>query len=162
MPQGSSAGGSSAGGYGVSGFGPAGFGPLWPVRLQRVQQHRQALGIFWVLYGSLLLVALLFVEVAFRTVVMGGLLVGVPPLASHILAQRMPVIVILAILISALELTAGIGLLLSKPWARVLAIAAGCLALLKVPFGTALGVYTLWVLAPQASHEEWLRLTAGE
>jgi hypothetical protein len=42
-----------------------------------------------------------------------------------------------------------------KPWGRVLAIIAAILALLKIPFGTALGIYTLWVLAPAASGMEY-------
>ena len=42
-----------------------------------------------------------------------------------------------------------------RPWARMLAIVLGVLALFKVPLGTALGVYTLWVLAPATSEAEW-------
>jgi len=46
-----------------------------------------------------------------------------------------------------------------QPWARPLAIIFGVLALLKIPFGTALGIYTLWVLAPRASWAEWESLS---
>jgi hypothetical protein len=35
----------------------------------------------------------------------------------------------------------------------------GVLALIKIPFGTALGIYTLWVLAPRASWAEWETMT---
>jgi hypothetical protein len=42
---------------------------------------------------------------------------------------------------------AGWGLLDRRPWARTLAIVLGVLALFDFPLGTALGVYTLWVLA---------------
>jgi hypothetical protein len=35
------------------------------------------------------------------------------------------------------------------------AIIAAILALIKFPFGTALGIYTLWVLAPGASGLEY-------
>jgi hypothetical protein len=38
------------------------------------------------------------------------------------------------------------GLLRFRPWARVLAIILGVLHILSFPFGTALAVYTLWVL----------------
>ena len=55
----------------------------------------------------------------------------------------------------------GYGLIARKPWARILAIVLGILTMLKLPFGTALGVYTLWVLAPRASADEWQRLTAN-
>ncbi|MGB7230520.1 MAG: hypothetical protein WBD19_02545 [Candidatus Acidiferrum sp.] len=42
-----------------------------------------------------------------------------------------------------------------EPWARVLGIVMGCLALLRFPFGTALGIYTLWVLLPETSRREY-------
>jgi hypothetical protein len=41
----------------------------------------------------------------------------------------------------------------------VLAIVFGIIALLKIPFGTALGIYTLWVLAPSAGGLEWQELS---
>ncbi|HEY6825855.1 MAG TPA: hypothetical protein VI259_03295 [Gemmatimonadaceae bacterium] len=46
----------------------------------------------------------------------------------------------------ALSLVAGWGLLTLRPWARVLTIVLGILSLFSFPFGTILGVYTLWVL----------------
>ena len=42
-----------------------------------------------------------------------------------------------------------------KPWGRTFAIVLAILQLIKIPFGTALGVYTLWVLAPAASGAEY-------
>ena len=47
------------------------------------------------------------------------------------------------------------GLLERQPWARMLGIVLGILALIRFPFGTALGIYTLWVLAPEGSGREW-------
>jgi hypothetical protein len=40
----------------------------------------------------------------------------------------------------------GWGLLKAKPWARPLGLILGVINLLNMPFGTALGIYTLWVL----------------
>jgi hypothetical protein len=40
----------------------------------------------------------------------------------------------------------GIGLLKRRPWARVLGIVMSALSLMHIPFGTALGIYGLWVL----------------
>jgi len=49
---------------------------------------------------------------------------------------------------------AGWGLLQREPWARTLTLVLGFLELLHVPFGTALGIYTIWVLlSPQAEQE---------
>jgi len=43
-------------------------------------------------------------------------------------------------------LVVGIGLLQLRPWARILGIVISALDLTHVPFGTALGIYGLWVL----------------
>ena len=59
---------------------------------------------------------------------------------------------------AVLSVLAGWGLLERQPWARTLAIVLGCLSLIKVPFGTALGIYTMWVLLPAASEEEYRQL----
>jgi len=50
------------------------------------------------------------------------------------------------------------GLFERQPWARVLGLMLGILALLRIPFGTALGIYTLWVLAPEESAREYEQL----
>jgi hypothetical protein len=50
---------------------------------------------------------------------------------------------------------AGWGLLVHAPWARLLAIVLGCISLIHFPFGTALGIYTLWVLIPEHAEAEY-------
>ena len=52
----------------------------------------------------------------------------------------------------------GWGLLERQPWARMLAIVLGCFNLVDMPFGTGLGVYTLWVLLPAKSEEEYRQI----
>lgn len=44
------------------------------------------------------------------------------------------------------ELIGGIGLLKKKSWSRILVLVLGFLNLIKIPVGTALGIYTIWVL----------------
>jgi hypothetical protein len=56
-------------------------------------------------------------------------------------------------------LLAGWGLLDRQPWARMLAIALGCFSFLDIPFGTALGIYTMWVLLPAQSEEEFRHIS---
>jgi hypothetical protein len=51
------------------------------------------------------------------------------------------------------------GLFQREPWARTLGLVLGFLSLLHPPFGTALGIYTLWVLLPQHSSQEYERLS---
>jgi len=57
-----------------------------------------------------------------------------------------------------LHLVLAWGLFQREPWARVLGLTLGILALLRPPFGTALGIYTLWVLLPERSSQEYDRL----
>ena len=52
------------------------------------------------------------------------------------------------------------GLYHRQPWARVMGIVVGALALIRIPFGTALGVYTLWVLLPEGSGREFEEMVA--
>ena len=57
---------------------------------------------------------------------------------------------------AALSFAVGFALMNRKPWgARTPAIVAAILQLIKIPFGTALGIYTLWVLIPAASGAEY-------
>jgi hypothetical protein len=57
-------------------------------------------------------------------------------------------------------IAAGWGLVARQHWARMLAIVLGCIGLLDMPFGTALGIYTFWVLLPAQSEEEYRRLAS--
>jgi hypothetical protein len=56
------------------------------------------------------------------------------------------------------SLAVGFGLMQREEWARPLALVMAFLALLSVPFGTALGIYTLFVLLPTQSQAEYQRL----
>jgi hypothetical protein len=54
------------------------------------------------------------------------------------------------------------GLFERERWARMLGLVLGFLALVRFPLGTALGIYTLWVLLPEASGAEYEQLARGE
>ena len=73
----------------------------------------------------------------------------------------MTVVALFVLAKAAAGFVAGWGLLNREPWGRVLALVLGFLALIHVPFGTALGVYTLWVLLPAHSEEEYAKYQAA-
>jgi len=60
-----------------------------------------------------------------------------------------------------LHLVLAWGLFEREPWARFLGLVLGFLALIRFPLGTALGIYTLWVLLPEPSGKEYERLAQG-
>src|ERR1700730_15644453 len=51
------------------------------------------------------------------------------------------------------------GLFELEPWARMLGLVLGFLALLRPPFGTDVEIYTIWVLLPHQSGQEYERLS---
>jgi hypothetical protein len=77
------------------------------------------------------------------------------PLFVHGLARAAGGIFMLS---GVVGVVAGWGMLERRPWARLLAIILGFLNLVDMPFGTALGIYTLWVLLPQRNAEEYEEL----
>jgi hypothetical protein len=55
-------------------------------------------------------------------------------------------VLIVLLVLSVPGIIAGVGLLSYQPWARILTIVLSILDLISIPFGTALGIYGLWVL----------------
>ena len=64
------------------------------------------------------------------------------------------------VLCGAACIAAAYGLLERLPWARLFTIILGAISLVEVPLGTALGIYTLWVLLPESSDVEYRQLAA--
>jgi hypothetical protein len=62
---------------------------------------------------------------------------------------------------AALGFIAGWGLLQREPWARIVALVLGFISLFNIPFGTAIGVYTMWVLLPSQAEQEYEAMVAA-
>ena len=138
-------------------------GPIIGMSSDRVQRHLQTVAILWLAYaflGILLyLAAIPFIHVAFGH--SWGHFGPHPfwmPMRFHWL---FPLITIAVYLRTALQALVGVGLMRRDRWARPLAIVVSILTILKIPLGTALSIYTLWVLAPGASGQEYDRLATS-
>ena len=119
----------------------------------RIRGHVRLLGILWLALSVFRLVPGFVLLAMFQHgFPFGG---DVPGFVVEII--RMVAYVFLAA--GVLGIMAGWGLLERRPWARTLAIVLGCVGLLDMPFGTALGIYTLWVLLPAQSEEEYQKLS---
>ena len=64
------------------------------------------------------------------------------------------------ILHSTASFLAAWGLIKRQPWARALTLILAFLGLLSFPLGTALGIYTIWVLLAGNGEHEYQRLVA--
>ena len=123
-------------------------------------RHLSALGILWMACSALRLVPGVFL-IAFGQFGRRScpLLMGpIPGPMREFIAPFMAGIGVLICVGAIAGIIAGWGLMAHQSWARMLAIVLGCLGLIHIPLGTALGIYTLWVLIPQNADCEYQRL----
>ncbi len=64
----------------------------------------------------------------------------------------------IAVLFGLADILVGWALLQREEWGRMLAIVMGVITILSFPVGTALGIYTLIILLPAQSEQEYRRL----
>ncbi len=122
-------------------------------RASRVSQHARLLGILWIAYSALHLIGggvlLVIANTLFGHMGRFG-----PPAPPTFLQPLLSFIGVLLLAKAIAGLAAGIGLLQCEPWARTLTVVMAIISLINVPFGTALGIYSLWVLlSPNAENE---------
>ena len=131
-----------------------------PPRRSRVQEHIHLLGILWLAISAFNAVGGVILYIVANTIFANKRDFGAPEAPTAFLRPLLSVVAILILAKAALGFIAGWGLLRREPWARIVALVLAFLALLNVPFGTALGVYTLWVLLPGPSEREYEALVA--
>jgi membrane-associated protease RseP (regulator of RpoE activity) len=68
------------------------------------------------------------------------------PNANTILSLIADILAIVFIIISIPGILAGMGLYKRKEWARVLTLVLSIIEIFSFPFGTAIGIYSIWAL----------------
>ena len=128
----------------------------------RVQSHLRTLGILWCIYGGYRVVMGIVASIFLLGLSHGGFFDRFNPDRSFPFAGMAPmmgaissVVLVMTVAAAALAFLTGFALLNRKSWGRTLAIVAAVLALIKIPLGTGMGIYTLWVLAPRQSGVEY-------
>ncbi len=106
------------------------------------EKHVMLLGVFHIVYHSIAFAVGIGILVLFSAI---GTITG-DPQANAILATVGAVIGTVLVLIAIPGIIGGIGLLRRHSWARVVAMIVGAFDLFDIPIGTALGIYTFWVL----------------
>ena len=108
-----------------------------------MKDHVKVIGILWVVFGAFCLCLSFFALLFFFGVaqipnveeVSPGILRIIGIIASSFLG-----------LIALPQIIGGLGLVRHKEWARILILVLAFLSLVHVPFGTALGIYTMIIL----------------
>ena len=108
-----------------------------------MQDHVKVIGILWVVFGVFCLGLAFFALLFFFGVaqipnvedVSPGILRLIGIIASSFLG-----------LIAFPQIIGGLGLIRHKEWARILTLVLSFLSLAHVPFGTALGIYSMIIL----------------
>lgn len=133
----------------------------------RVSRHLQILSVLWLIYAGLRLISGSLGVLALRGLFAGRfhnapLELGWSPFGSLLLANLWPMALAAVLLSASGGLLTGYALLTRQSWGRVLAIVIGVMVLIHPPLGTALGIYTLWVLGPRLSGDEYAALADAE
>ena len=134
---------------------------------ERVSRNLQILGILWLVYAALRTFAGL-VGVMFLHGLFGSHFghtdfnLGWSPFGTLWLATLWPIALFSIMISVGCTILTGYALLTRQPWGRVLAIIFAVLAMFHLPLGTALGIYTLWVLAPRPSGDEYAALAYAQ
>jgi hypothetical protein len=115
-----------------------------------VTSHVDFVGVLFIVWGLLTaLVGLSTLALGVGAVAMiasasrGG---GAGGFAAGVTAAVFTTLAIIAILWGSAHVLVGLPLRRHRPWARLMALMLGSVDLVLLPYGTALGVYALWVL----------------
>ena len=123
-------------------------------RQGRIAGHIRLLGILWLAISALRLIpGLVLIAVASSRLF--------PPDVPPFVHALLPAIGLCFLAVAGIGIAIGWGLLARQPWARMLTIIFGAISLIDIPFGTALGIYTLWVLLPAESEEEYKSMSSA-
>lgn len=126
--------------------------PVSAIAQSRLQGHLQTLSVLWIILGALFVIPALgfmaFGEGLHLVIHHEEPFSAFIPLAIYLFASSL-------LVIGAGGICVGVGLRQRLPWARTAAIILGVLSLFHPPLGTALGIYTLWVLLADESGAEY-------
>ncbi|MCB0713286.1 MAG: hypothetical protein KDD67_13220 [Ignavibacteriae bacterium] len=112
-----------------------------------MSQHLKILGVLTIVYHGLSALLVLVILPVF----MGASLFADSPEAAGVLGGLGLFITIVILTLTLPGVIGGIGLLKGKSWGRILVLIANALYILSFPLGTALSVYSFWVLTKDES-----------
>jgi hypothetical protein len=111
----------------------------------KMNQHITNLGILYIAFN---IVGVLAAAIVYVVVVGGGALSG-DDTAIFFTSRVGTAVALLLVVLSVPGIIGAFGLLTYRAWARYMILVLGAMNLYNIPFGTALGIYTLWALTQE-------------
>ncbi|MEQ8471104.1 MAG: hypothetical protein RIC35_07960 [Marinoscillum sp.] len=115
-----------------------------------MESHNKLLSILHIVYGSIQIFFFVIVHLLMDSI-LPFVLEELDPGSEELMIVEMvfmfvrSLFLILIIVFPLPSIIGGLGLMNGKKWGMTLVMISGCLSLLSVPIGTALGIYTIWV-----------------
>ena len=113
-----------------------------------METHKRIVAILFIVYGIIqafgMLILSLFISALFPFI-MEQADVEIHWIVAWIVPFISTLAIAIIILFSIPSIIGGISLLNAKSWALTLLLVLGCFKLFSFPFGTALGIYTIWI-----------------
>lgn len=137
--------------------GPATTQPL----RSRLARHLPVLAMLWVVYSVLRVLggaAALFAGSAIGMYMPHLFMYGWPFAHRFFLPGLITGVGVGLLALGVVGVAAAWGLWQREPWARIALVILGALSLFHFPLGTALGIYTFWVLLPNDAAAEYARV----
>jgi hypothetical protein len=108
---------------------------------KQMEKHVTAVGVIRIGWGIVGILAAILI----LTLLVGvGVFLGEQ--LGALLATIGSGIAVLALVLSVPDIVGGIGVLRRKSWARYMVLVLAVLDLINIPVGTAVGIYSIWVL----------------
>jgi hypothetical protein len=117
------------------------------LNVDQVRQHATILGWLHIAINALTLVHGCFLF----ALLLGIGLITNDQVAFSVLGVTGTAVGTLLVLLALPGIVAGYGLLRRRDWGRILALVVGFLGLFNFPLGTAIGIYTFWVLLQESA-----------
>jgi hypothetical protein len=108
-----------------------------------MQDHVKIIGILWIVFGAMSLLGAMFLFVLLFGI---SAIPNLDPIAPGILRFVGLFLGSFLALLGLPKIIGGFGLLKGYEWGRILVLVVSFLSLLNIPFGTALGVYSIVIL----------------
>jgi hypothetical protein len=116
--------------------------------------HVDLVGVLFIVWGGLTILigaSTLALGMAAASLITAAADAGRGQLAASLTAATFTIFALIAVVWGVAHVAVGVLVRRRRHWSRLGAILLGCVDLLLLPYGTALGIYALWVLLREDS-----------